>query len=92
MTPILSQSDFDARFNEMSQLQDAAARLVLPNVNALISGYRLCGGTALSRFHLKHRISYDLDFFVPAGFLLFAIIELAYLSVRWSKGRGVTNT
>ena len=65
MTPILSQSDFDARFYEMSQLQDAAARLVLPNVNALISGYRLCGGTALSRFHLKHRISYDLDFFVP---------------------------
>ncbi len=28
---------------------------------------KLCGGTALSRFHLRHRISYDLDFFVPEG-------------------------
>ncbi len=29
---------------------------------------KLCGGTALSRCWLKHRISYDLDFFLPHGF------------------------
>lgn len=29
---------------------------------------KLCGGTALSRCWLDHRISYDLDFFLPNGF------------------------
>lgn len=29
---------------------------------------KLCGGTALSRFHLHHRVSFDLDFFLPEGF------------------------
>ncbi|UOD51462.1 nucleotidyl transferase AbiEii/AbiGii toxin family protein [Orrella daihaiensis] len=29
---------------------------------------KLCGGTALSRCWLEHRISYDLDFFLPNGF------------------------
>jgi hypothetical protein len=29
---------------------------------------KLCGGTALSRCWLNHRISYDLDFFLPQGF------------------------
>ena len=29
---------------------------------------KLCGGTALSRCWLDHRISYDLDFFFPEGF------------------------
>ncbi len=29
---------------------------------------KLCGGTALARFWLDHRISYDLDFFLPEGF------------------------
>jgi len=29
---------------------------------------KLCGGTALSRCWLEHRISYDLDFFLPHGF------------------------
>jgi hypothetical protein len=28
------------------------------------SGVKLCGGTALSRCYLRHRVSYDLDFFV----------------------------
>jgi len=28
----------------------------------------LCGGTALSRCWLGHRVSYDLDFFLPEGF------------------------
>jgi hypothetical protein len=29
---------------------------------------KLCGGTALSRCYLNHRVSYDLDFFLPFGF------------------------
>ena len=29
---------------------------------------KLCGGTALSRCWLEHRVSYDLDFFLPNGF------------------------
>lgn len=29
---------------------------------------KLCGGTALSRCWLQHRVSYDLDFFLPRGF------------------------
>lgn len=29
---------------------------------------KLCGGTALSRCWLEHRLSYDLDFFLPHGF------------------------
>lgn len=29
---------------------------------------KLCGGTALSRCWLGHRVSYDLDFFIPYGF------------------------
>ena len=29
---------------------------------------KLCGGTALSRCWLGHRVSYDLDFFLPHGF------------------------
>jgi len=33
----------------------------------LMAQVKLCGGTALSRFYLQHRISYDLDFFIPEG-------------------------
>lgn len=29
---------------------------------------KLCGGTALARCWLDHRVSYDLDFFLPEGF------------------------
>lgn len=29
---------------------------------------KLCGGTALARCWLNHRVSYDLDFFLPEGF------------------------
>lgn len=33
-----------------------------------IDGVLFCGGTALSRCYLNHRISYDLDFFIPNDF------------------------
>jgi len=36
--------------------------------SGLIDDAKLCGGTALARFWLDHRISYDLDFFMPNGF------------------------
>ena len=36
--------------------------------NAQFNQAKLCGGTALSRCWLEHRVSYDLDFFLPYGF------------------------
>jgi hypothetical protein len=41
--------------------------------------------------HLMSKPEDHVDFFAPAGFLLFATIELAYLWLRWSKGQGTTN-
>lgn len=64
----IDQAGFDLRFKEMSEQQDRALSLVLPHVGSAFDKAKLCGGTALSRFYLKHRISYDLDFFVPTGF------------------------
>lgn len=48
------------------QLQD----LALEQLTGLssIEGAKLCGGTALARCYLQHRVSYDLDFFLPAPF------------------------
>lgn len=64
----MTHEEFLRRFQEMSRDQDCAAELVLPIVGAdLMAQIKLCGGTALSRFHLRHRISFDLDFFVPEG-------------------------
>lgn len=37
---------------------------VLTTINKLDTSFYLTGGTALSRFHLQHRYSDDLDFFV----------------------------
>jgi len=59
---------FSRRFQELIRSQDRAAERVLPWVDGgLMAQIKLCGGTALSRFYLQHRISYDLDFFVPEG-------------------------
>lgn len=41
---------------------------------------KLCGGTALARCWLNHRVSYDLDFFLPDGF------DALALSVALKKG------
>lgn len=48
------------------RLQEAAARRLrtLPS----LAPAKLCGGTALARCHLGHRVSYDLDWFLPAPF------------------------
>jgi len=64
----MTEDEFTLRFKGMSRDQDRAAELVVPLVGeTLMAQVKLCGGTALSRFHLRHRISYDLDFFVPEG-------------------------
>lgn len=41
---------------------------VAKQVFASVDGVLLCGGTALARCYLQHRISYDLDFFINARF------------------------
>ena len=49
-------------------LQEAVFASLLGMGNRQFAGAKLCGGTALSRCWLEHRISYDLDFFFPHGF------------------------
>jgi predicted nucleotidyltransferase component of viral defense system len=50
-------------------LQKRVWQQVFKHEQALgISQVLLCGGTALARFYLDHRVSYDLDFFVPTKF------------------------
>lgn len=64
----MTEIDFQRRFIELSAAQDKAAEMIFPALErALIDSIKLCEGTALSRFYLKHRLSYDLDFFVPEG-------------------------
>ena len=51
------------------ELQEKIWRHVFVHENQLgVSNVLLCGGTALARFYLDHRVSYDLDFFVPSTF------------------------
>ncbi len=49
--------------------------MVIPHVGAAFDRAKLCGGTALSRFYLQHRLSYDLDFFLPTGFNAQALLD-----------------
>lgn len=48
--------------------QDQVLQHLLALGNMPLAQAKLCGGTALARFWLDHRISYDLDFFLPEGF------------------------
>lgn len=48
------------------QAQDAALSLLF--TCPILSQAKLCGGTALARAYLGHRVSYDLDFFLPSPF------------------------
>ncbi len=60
-----------AEFPEHAALFTLQAE-VLARLQALadpqLSLAKLCGGTALARCWLEHRVSYDLDFFFPEGF------------------------
>lgn len=49
-------------------LQEAVLTRLLGMHDPQLSEAKLCGGTALARFWLDHRVSYDLDFFLPGGF------------------------
>lgn len=49
-------------------LQEAVLRRLQAMSDPQFDGAKLCGGTALSRCWLDHRLSYDLDFFLPHGF------------------------
>jgi len=55
--------------SDLYVLQEKIWRHVFEHEERLgISNVLLCGGTALARFYLDHRVSYDLDFFVPSRF------------------------
>lgn len=57
MTPMNIQELYDA--------QEIAFKRVIDVLGDLSSTLKLCGGTPLARCYLHHRISYDLDFFLP---------------------------
>jgi len=55
--------------NKLYLAQEKIWKKVFENERHLgVSNTLLCGGTALARFYLEHRVSYDLDFFVPTRF------------------------
>ncbi len=55
--------------NKLYSAQEKIWQLIFQNEAQLdMNNTLLCGGTALARFYLKHRISYDLDFFIPNKF------------------------
>ncbi len=55
--------------NNLYSAQEKIWQTVFDNQDSLaIANTLLCGGTALARFYLDHRVSYDLDFFVPGKF------------------------
>lgn len=49
-------------------LQEAVLERLQAMDNPQFNTAKLCGGTALSRCWLHHRLSYDFDFFLPDGF------------------------
>lgn len=58
----------DSQKSDLYALQeDVAYRLQGLSDPAFLPA-KLCGGTALARCWLDHRISYDLDYFLPEGF------------------------
>jgi hypothetical protein len=54
--------------NELYHLQEAVLNRLQSMGDTQFDQAKLCGGTALARCWLGHRLSYDLDFFLPAGF------------------------
>jgi hypothetical protein len=64
----LTASHFSRQEAELQALHDEALAVLCAAAPGLLGGMKLCGGTALSRFYLHHRLSYDLDFFHPPGF------------------------
>ncbi len=82
---------------EIYKAQDEILTRIMNSEDSVFSQIILAGGTALARYYLNHRISWDLDFFLPDNFDP-AIIEkqLSNLGIplfdvtRISSGRFVT--
>lgn len=57
-------------FSKLYNQQDQVLKKVFENEGVIFPGAQviLAGGTALARFYLQHRASYDLDLFVNARF------------------------
>lgn len=58
----------DAISKVLYPLQEAVLWRLQAMGDAQFGQAKLCGGTALSRCWLDHRVSFDLDFFLPEGF------------------------
>lgn len=56
--------------NPLYNAQNAFLNILgkIPGIHDIGGAIILCGGTALAREYLKHRVSYDLDFFVHSSF------------------------
>jgi len=54
--------------SQLYALQESVLKKFQSMGNEQFDAAKLCGGTALSRCWLEHRVSYDLDFFLPHGF------------------------
>ena len=54
--------------DDIYPLQEAVLVRLQSMNDPQLSVAKLCGGTALSRCWLDHRVSFDLDFFLPEGF------------------------
>jgi hypothetical protein len=59
---------FNADFAPLLDAQEALIERLNSLGDAQFLAAKLCGGTALSRCYLQHRLSYDLDFFFAQGF------------------------
>jgi Nucleotidyl transferase AbiEii toxin, Type IV TA system len=59
---------FNADFAPLLDAQEALIERLNSLGDAQFLAAKLCGGTALSRCYMQHRLSYDLDFFFPQGF------------------------
>lgn len=53
---------------DLYPLQEAVLSRLQSMGDSQFNESKLCGGTALSRCWMEHRLSYDLDFFLPYGF------------------------
>lgn len=58
----------DKQLLDLYSLQETVLLKLKTMGDAQFDTAKLCGGTALSRCWMQHRVSYDLDFFLPYGF------------------------
>jgi hypothetical protein len=58
----------DLRIKALYRLQEDVLGRLQAMADSQFEQAKLCGGTALARCWLDHRVSYDLDFSLPEGF------------------------